>query len=142
MIFALVTVTGCPSQEGSPKSAVKIPESQVNRTHMETAASFATKLCNKWNRGEFEPIPSATATSQLISALPPERQKSMFEEQILPEYGEFRRLFYKETYTANGNHIFRFRGDFEKGGPEVRVTVTPMGLVGGFWIRPWSEELE
>ncbi|HDR91052.1 MAG TPA: hypothetical protein ENN75_02265 [candidate division Zixibacteria bacterium] len=142
MLFALITITGCPSEGSAPKSAVKIPESQVNRTHMETAASFATRICNKWNDGVFEPISPVAATSQLISALPPERQKSMFEEQILPEYGEFKRLFYKETYIANGNHIFRFRGDFEKGGPEVRVTITPMGLVGGFWIRPWNEELE
>lgn len=141
MFLALMTLTGCPSENGSPKSSVKVPESQVNRSFMETAASFATKLCNKWNRGEFDPISSSSATTQLISALPPEAQKKLFEEQIKPEYGEFRRLFYKETYTAGGNHIFRFRGDFEKGGPEVRVTITPMGLVGGFWIRPWSEEL-
>ncbi len=109
---------------------------------MEKAATFGTKIIRGWIEGEFDLISSDEATAGMVSALPPENQEKIWKEQIYPAYGEFGRLSYKETYMAGGNHIFRFRGAFEKGSPEVRVVISPEGLVTGFWIRPWSETLK
>lgn len=134
-------ITGCPSETKSSASAIKLPESKVNRTLMEKAASFASRVLRGWKEGDYNRIKAEETTPGLISALPPETQKTIYEEQIKPIYGSFDHLAYKETYMANGNHIFRFRGAFEKGIPEVRVVVTPEGLITGFWIRPWSDKI-
>lgn len=147
LFFAITTAiilftVGCPSQQTQSNAGVKLPESKVDRALMEKATVFGTKVCRGWDNERFDLITREESAPGFFESLSPEKQKSLFQNQIFPAYGAFKQLFYKETYVVGNNFVFRFMGAYEKDAPEVRVVLTSTGLVTGFWIRPWTEDLE
>ncbi len=141
-IAALLMFAACSEGSSAGQSGIKIPEQKVDRRQMELAAAFGSKMCRNWDSGIYETLDPDIATGAMVEQLTPERQREVFDEFIYPAYGNFRQLFYKETYSYGSNNIYRFRGAYEKDSPEVRVVITKEGKVTGFWIRPWSDELK
>jgi len=108
---------------------------------MEIAAKFASEVCKGWQEDDFNRLDSDRTTPELAQSLTPEKQEQIFVDQIFPVFGRFGQLYYKEAYSSGNKTIFRFKGAYEKGTPEIRVVIDKNDKVAGFWIRPWIDEL-
>jgi len=126
-----------------PPRPRKLPESQVNQALRDASLEFARSYLERRTAGVFEPL-GRQATEEMRTALTPEVQQQTHAE-LQARFGEFQSLDYVEAYrleSVPGNTVFRFRGTFGKGRPEVRVTRNADGLVSGFWIKPWRQDLD
>lgn len=125
-----------------PPQPQKLAENQVNTVLRDASGAFASSYLERCRAGRFESL-GHEATDELRAALTPDKQR-LSHAAIAAELGEFQSLVYVETYRLKdepGSAIFRFRGNFSRGRPEVRVVRDAEGKVSGLWIKPWQDRL-
>lgn len=125
-----------------PSRPQKLPENQVNTALRDASREFAASYLERSKAGEFEPL-GGQATDELRAGLTPEKQAAS-HAAITAEVGEYESLEYVATYRIAdepGTTIFRFRGTFTGGRPEIRVVRNADGKVSGLWIKPWKDEI-
>jgi len=126
-----------------PPRPQKLPEDQVNTALRDASREFANDYLERCKAGRFEVLGNQ-ATDELRAALTPELQQRAHAD-ITSLAGEYRSLTYVETYRIEGEPVttvFRFRGTFSAGRPEVRVVRDAEGKVSGLWIKPWQDSLD
>jgi hypothetical protein len=137
VIFFLILTFACVKNPGS-ETPIKLAQNEVNSTQMMLASDYASGLLSNWISGVFNPIDESKVSSKLAKNLSPESQKAISEQQINPNFGRFIQLVYVETYKSSKEYIYRFKGVFERGEPEVRISVDKDNKVSGFLIAPWT----
>lgn len=123
-----------------PPRLQKLPENQVNTALRDASKAFASSYLERCRAGEFEPL-GGQATDELRAALTPEKQRQS-HGAITAQLGDYQTLEYVETHRLTdepGTTIFRFRGSFTRGRPEIRVVRDADGKVSGLWIKPWQD---
>jgi hypothetical protein len=122
----------------------RMSEGKVNRTQQESAEQVANKLLVSWREGRFNWLPDDFSL-EMIQALPPaDQEKAHLSLKYL--FGDFQGMKYVEAYASTsspGLVVYRFKGRFSaaNASPEIRVSVGPNGLISGFWVRHWKDEL-
>jgi hypothetical protein len=122
---------------------VKIAPDQVDEAGRKAAEDFARSYEESRKAGVFEPL-GDEATAEMRAALTPEKQQQG-QQSITANIGEFQSLEYVEAWrrvAGTQSTIYRLRGKFTKGEPEIRVVHDTAGKVSGFWVRPWRDSLE
>jgi hypothetical protein len=126
-----------------PPRPRKLAENQVNTVLRDASREFAAHYLERCRAGRFETLGNQV-TDELRAALTPEKQAAS-HAAIAAEVGAYESLTYVETYRVAdepGSTIFRFRGQFTGGEPEVRVVRDADGKVSGLWIKPWRDRLD
>jgi hypothetical protein len=138
----LVACALAASSCGKGAEFERLPDGAVDAAQRRLAEGFARGYLERVRAGRFEPL-GDEATAEMRAAVTPDRQKESYEV-LVANAGGYESLAYVETWRgrSSGNTIFRFRGRFGKGAPEVRVVLDPAGRVGGFWVRPWKDGIE
>ena len=75
--------------------------------------------------------------------LPADKQRAAWDT-IRQAFGDYQSLTFNEALSSPqlAKHVvYRFRGTFTKGQPEVRVVTDPAGKVGGFFVLIWQDKL-
>jgi hypothetical protein len=126
-----------------PQRPQKLPEDQVNTALRDASQGFAADYLEQRKAGRFEVLGNQV-TDELRAALTPQLQRES-HAAITAEVGDYESMTYVETYRITGEPgtmIFRFRGDFTRGRPEIRVVRDAEGKVSGFWIKPWRDRFD
>jgi len=128
---------------GCSKRFVRLSESEVNKTDMRHAQEVAGALILKMQASQFYPL-GEEATHRMRESFTPGEQNSAWR-QIHDLYGDYQSMRYVETWASRDglNHrIYRFRGSFSDGQPEVRVVMDAQNKLAGLWIKDWKEGVE
>jgi len=72
----------------------------------------------------------------MLAALPQEKLRTTFEEQISPQIGAFQRVLDAKRSSESGDDIVDLKTQFEKAVCNVRVVFDSDKKVAGFFIRP------
>jgi Protein of unknown function (DUF3887) len=103
-------------------------------------------LYAKWENGTFEPV-GEEFTPQMQEGLSPKLQKQSFD-QIRSMFGDYRGMTFVEALTARfllpKGTVYRFKGTYSRASeqPEIRVVFDSKGKISGFWLKPWTEEMQ
>jgi hypothetical protein len=125
-----------------PPRPQKLPEDQVNSALRDASMAFAMSYLEQHKAGVFTTLGNQV-TDAMRAGLTPEKQAASHAE-ITSLVGKYESLTYVATYRVvdePGTTIFRFRGTFTAGNPEVRVVHNADGKVSGLWIKPWRDEI-
>jgi hypothetical protein len=117
----------------------EVPAAEVNQENRSKAERFGNAILHAWAKDEYPQIDNATEAFAAAMGNE-ERQRSadkLFEEKL----GAFQTMALHEVLQRDKLEIYRFKGVFEKGPAEVRVTTTPEGKIAGHFIKPWKDKL-
>jgi len=122
-----------------------IPANEVNQAERGKAQEIAISLWSGWLAGKYEPLSDAF-TSEMRAAMTPEVQRSA-HQQTKTMFGDYKDLSFAEAAASPllpEITIYRFRTAFSgsEDRPETRVVIDKQGQVAGFFLKPWSEEVQ
>ena len=121
----------------------KIEAKDVNLKQVEFCKKFANEYFSKQLSGGYV-FDKNVATEEIINALSSDKQKEVYN-QIKSAFGEFKSLEYSQTWIdSNSNLIlYRLKSLFgEANNLDIRVILNDKGLIAGFFVSPWTENLE
>jgi hypothetical protein len=122
----------------------KLDEKNIDLKQKEFARKFASNYFTKQIAGNSYQFRSDEATDQMITALTPEKQKEVYN-QLKSAYGVFKSLEYSQTWIETNSKVilYRFKSLFgDSSQMEIRVVLNDKGKIAGFFIKPWSENLQ
>ena len=124
----------------------KLGEDQVSPDIITTAQQLAEAILSSMAEGSYYAFKEGEALPIVEQQFNEDMQKQQYQ-MIKSQLGEYQSgLEYQEAYSAEqaGQEftIYRFRGDFGQGQPEVRMVFTPDMQMAGLRILPWQEQLQ
>ena len=136
-LVLLVSLAGCS------KRFVKLSENEVNQADKAQATEVGNTLLHKLQASQFYPLGEEVSPKMRQTFTPGEQAAAW--AAIVQRYGEFQHMVYAQTWGSRDGRdtrIYRFRGTFGKGQPEVRVVINAQGQLDGLWIKDWKEGVE
>lgn len=108
------------------------------------AEKFAVEFFTSLKNGSFYSF-GDNVIPEMKKQLTEQAQKDMYQ-QLKEKYGDYKTLEYAETWIQSampGMKIYRFKAVFDKipHPMEIRVVIMETGKIGGFWIKPWNQDL-
>jgi hypothetical protein len=122
----------------------KLDEKDIDLKQMEFSKKFANDYFSKQIQGSYYQFDNDEATAEMIKLLTAEKQKEVYN-QLKSGFGEFKSLEYSQTWFDNSSKlvVYRFKsifGDINK--LEIRVVLNYQGKIAGFFVKPWTENLQ
>ncbi len=127
-----------PQPSGIPGLA-KISPDQIDAAERAQAEEVASVTLTAWMDGQFQPLGDEFSEPMRTKLRPDAQERSATTLKGI--FGEYRSIEFAEAWTLNEVTIYRFKGTFTKGQPEVRVNMDKQGKVGGFWCRYWADDV-
>ena len=123
----------------------KLSDEAVQREDIEMAQELTEKILSSMAEGDYYEFQEGEAIPMLEQQFNENMQEQQYQ-MIKNQFGEYQSgMMYQEAYEATqaGQKftIYRFRGEFSKGQPEVRVVFTPDQQLAGLRIVPWQDSL-
>lgn len=140
-LVALVTL-GVSGAAIGQASFQQVPAESLDSAQKAMAEKAATATLEAWRSGQ--PAPLDGFTQKMKTALPPAKQTQAYK-QITDRFGDFQSITFAGAVTSPQMPeytVYRFRGTFSKGRPEVRVVVDRSNKVAGFWIKNWNDTIQ
>lgn len=124
----------------------KLNEEQLSKENINTAQQLADEILSSMAEGSYYAFKEGEALPIVEQQFNEDMQKQQYQ-MIKSQLGEYQSgLEYQEAYRAEqaGQEftIFRFRGDFGQGQPEVRMVFTTDMQMAGLQILPWQEQMQ
>ena len=122
----------------------KLDNANINQQQREFAKKFATDYFAKQVTGNYYSFQNNEATDEMVKFLTAEKQKEVYA-QIKSGFGDFKSLEYAQTWFDNNTHltVYRFKGTFgDNNLLEIRVVMNYQGKIAGFFVKPWTENLQ
>jgi hypothetical protein len=141
-VFLALLLIGCFGVNG--QDFKKLGDKSTDTKQMEFAKKFAKSYFSKQISGSFYQFNADEATDDMIRLLTAEKQKQAYT-QIKSGFGEFKSLAYAQAWSDSNAKmvIYRFTGIFgDNNTLEIRVIINPQGKIAGFFIKPWTENLQ
>jgi hypothetical protein len=129
--------------QGAGITLQPVPAGSVDQAQKAFAQKVADTTLKAWTKGQFAPL-GADFSDQMKAALPAEKQRAGWDA-IRQAFGDYQSVTFSEALTSPqlAKHVvYRFRGIFTKGQPEVRVVTDPAGKVGGFFVLIWQDKMQ
>lgn len=129
--------------QGAGMTFQQVPAGSVDQAQKAFAQKVADTTLKAWTKAQFAPL-GADFSDQMKVGLPAEKQRGAWDT-IRQAFGDYQSLTFHEALTSPqlAKHVvYRFRGVFTKGQPEVRVVTDPAGKVGGFFVLVWQDALQ
>ena len=126
------------------QSFEQVPDEQADKEQISIARTITDEYFKVLEEGGTYDF-TGKATAVFIKSFTPEAQRKS-HEQMTSQFGTFESMEYAETWTNKvGSEltIVRFKAKFSKteADLEVRVVLDSQNMVGGFWMKPWQDEL-
>jgi hypothetical protein len=141
-----VTILGFVSGacgQGAGMTFQQVPAASIDQAQKAFAQKVADTTLKAWTKGRFAPV-GADFNDAMKTGLPVEKQRQAWDT-IRQAFGDYQSVTFHEALTspALAKHVvYRFRGVFTKGQPEVRVVTDPAGKIGGFFVLIWQDKLQ
>ncbi|WPP50297.1 hypothetical protein [Catalinimonas niigatensis] len=124
----------------------KLSEEQVDQDDIKYAENLADQILSKMAEGSYYEFGEDEAIPQLTQVFTEETQKQAYQ-QIKGIMGDYEQsLDYQEAYSLSQGGmkgiVYRFKGEFSKAEPEVRVMMTSDNKLAGFRVLPWVDSLQ
>lgn len=124
----------------------KLNEDQVSQEQITTARELADDILRSMAEGGYYAFKEGEALAIVEQQFNEDMQKQQYQ-MIKSQLGEYQAgLEYQEAYRAEQGGqeftIYRFRGDFGQGQPEVRMVFTPDMQMAGLRILPWQAQMQ
>jgi len=122
----------------------KLDDKSIDTKQMEFSKKFANAYFSKQISGSYYQFNQDEATDDMVRLLTEEKQKQAYA-QVKSGFGEFKSLAYAQTWSDINLKmlIYRFTGIFgDNNILEIRVVINPQGKIAGFFIKPWTENLQ
>lgn len=123
----------------------KISDEKLNNEELNQVSTLAKKLLEGQKSGNFYLLHENEASPEMVKGLTAQIQENSYEN-IKSQFGDYRSLEFAEAWNLNAGEeytIYRFKGDFSEteDKPEIRLVVNSSGLIAGFWIREWKDDI-
>lgn len=132
-----------PPTSPSPPPRTAGARNQGDPVERALAEKVAIRFLKGWQEGRYEPL-GDEFDQEMRNKFSPEAQKQG-HTAATAMFGDFQALEFIEMAPVGPYKAYRFKGTFTKvpveERPEVRVVVDDQGKVGGFWCRPWTQDL-
>jgi hypothetical protein len=122
----------------------KLDEKNVDPKQKEFSRKFAAGYFSKQISGGWYQFKNDEATDEIIKFLTPEKQKEVYN-QLKSTFGAFKSLEYSQTWFESNSKlvIYRFKSQFgDSNKLEIRVVLNDKGKISGFFVKPWTENLQ
>ena len=124
----------------------KLSEDEVAQENIETAQQLAEDILGSMAEGSYYEFQEGEAIPVLEQQFTEDMQKQQYQ-MIKSQLGEYASgVEYQEAYAAKqaGQNftIYRFKADFSKGKPEVRVVLMPDNKLAGLQVLPWQDSIQ
>ena len=122
----------------------KADEKNIDPKQKEFARKFASDYFSRQISGSSYQFRTDEATDEMIKFLTPEKQKEVYN-QLKSAFGAYKSLDYSQTWLESNSKviIYRFKSLFgDSNQMEIRVVVNDKGKIAGFFIKPWSDNLQ
>lgn len=122
----------------------KLDDKNIDSKQMEFAKKFAIEYFSKQLKGDSYQFNTNEATEEMIKMLTPDKQIEVYN-QLKSGFGDFKSLEYAQTWVDKNSNliVYRFKATFgEANKLEIRVVLNYKGLIAGFFVKPWSENLQ
>ncbi len=122
----------------------KLDNANINQQQKKFAKKFAMDYFAKQIAGSYYLFQHNEATDEMIKGLTMDKQKEAYA-QIKLGFGDFKSLEYAQTWFDNHTHltVYRFKGTFgDNNLLEIRVVFNYQGKIAGFFVKPWTENLQ
>ena len=141
LVAALAVVgmsLGCSTTSFEP-----VPEDKVDGPQKAAAEAFGKTTLESWAKNEYTAL-GDEATAEFRTAQDPAGQKAA-DAALEAQLGDFVAMEYFQTVKSvpAAHFVYRFKGTFskQKDPHEVRVVYDLNGKLGGFWIKPWQDQM-
>lgn len=121
----------------------KLDAKDVNLKQVESCKKFANDYFSKQLSGGYV-FDKNEATEELMNALTADKQKDVYN-QLKSAFGEFKSLEYAQTWVDNSSNLvlYRLKAVFgDANNLDIRVILNDKGLIAGFFVSPWTEDLQ
>ncbi len=121
----------------------KIPAQQVSESQKKAAEEWATKTLTAWDKGEYPQV-GQEAIREFRAGHNDEKRARAIHKFVKGKVGKFQSLSFQEALRSQPPQtvVYRFKGDYERGEPEVRVVFDLEGKLAGFFIKPWHDKMK
>jgi hypothetical protein len=140
LILFFFLLISCSS---SAQDMEQIAIDQVDQPMKVQVTEMAEQILTGWNQGNFKNFDDENATAQFQHSFTQEVQKQAWS-QISAMFGHFKGVELEQVWQMPAQKIifFRYRGEFEKGNPEVRIVLNQEHKLAGLFIKPWQDKLQ
>ena len=120
----------------------KVPDAEINQAHKAAAEQFGNKVMQAWARDEYPTVGAEAMDEFRKGHNDIDRQKAA-DKAIEQKFGNFKSMTLYEVKRTKPPkfEVYRFKGTFDKGTAEVRVTTDTDGKIGGHYILVWKDEM-
>ncbi|MDF9796835.1 hypothetical protein OKW21_002098 [Catalinimonas alkaloidigena] len=123
----------------------KLGVERVNPADVKAAEDIADQILTKMAEGSYYEFKEGEAIPEIVQLFTKDTQKQAYQ-QIKAQVGEYlSSLEFQEAYSLSQGGmeatIFRFKGDFSKSEPEVRVVLDRDDKLAGLRVLPWTDQL-
>ena len=120
----------------------KIPAGQINQAQKTFAEEWGNKIMTAWEKGEYAQVGQEATREFRAGHNQIDRQKAA-HKFVKSKVGKFQSMAFHEALRTKPPQgvVYRFKGDFEQGEPEVRVVYDLEGKLAGHFVKPWRDEL-
>ena len=142
IVFTTTLLTFC---QQNPKFE-KVDSTAIDKEKLSFVTELADKIFIAQQQGGFYSLQEPEATPEMIEGLNEKVQKQSYM-QIEMLYGAYKSLEFDHLMKSKSEpvyELYRFRGHFktEEAKVEVRAVLNAEGKLGGFFVRPWRDEIE
>lgn len=146
IIMLLLSVTFSIPLLAQQPQLEKLNEDQVVQGNIDKAQQLAEAILSSMAEGSYYAFKEGEALPVVEQQFNEDMQKQQYQ-MIKSQLGEYQSgLEYQEAYRAEqaGQEftIYRFRGEFGQGQPEVRMVFTTDMQMAGLQILPWQEQMQ
>jgi len=126
-----------PAQE-----AQKLPLDEVDQQQQNLVLKLADETLSRWNKEDFSEFSSDISTPEFKKQFSTSVQKNAWQ-QISGMFGQYKAVKLEQVYELGNQQlkIYRLKGSFDKGNPEVRMVLNQNDQLAGMFIKPWQDNL-
>ena len=122
----------------------KLDEKDIDLKQLEFSKKFANDYFSKQISGSYYQFDDEEATDEMRRLLTAEKQKEVYN-QLKLGFGEFKSLDFSQTWFNSNSKliVYRFKSIFgDSKILEIRVVLDSKGKIAGFFVKPWTENLQ
>lgn len=119
----------------------KIPEASIDAKRKAAAEKFGNTVMTAWSKDTYPQVTAAEADEEFRKGHNDVARQKAADKTIEGAFGNFKSMSFHEALRSNPpkHEVFRFKGTFDKGVAEVRVTVDLDGKIAGHFVVPWKD---
>lgn len=142
-IFTFGLLLGLLFSAFSQNDYIKLDSKDIPETTLQEMTQLVEKIMDGQKSGNYYILSDAEASSEMVKAFTITIQKESYQ-YLQQQFGDYSSLKFSEAWGFGSNVIYRFRGTFKGTDqqPEIRVVLNDAGKLGGFWIKPWKENMQ